>query len=248
MSAIKLYGLIGYPLGHSFSKRYFTRKFLQENLQDYQYDNFPIAHIDEFMLLLENHSTLRGLNVTIPYKEKIIPYLHAQSETVRQIGACNCIKIENGQLTGHNTDVPAFLQSIKKMLQPHHQQALVLGTGGAAKAINFALDELRINRLTVTRNKQLHGVIHYSDINAQLLQDYSIIINTTPVGTFPDIDQCPDIPYQYLGSQHLLFDLVYNPEMSLFLQKGKERGAATRNGYEMLELQADKSWEIWQAH
>ncbi|MEP6674352.1 MAG: shikimate dehydrogenase [Ferruginibacter sp.] len=244
MGELKLYGLIGYPLGHSFSKKYFTEKFKRENLSDFQYENFPLKDIDELHKLLRDFS-LNGLNVTIPYKEKVIAFLDEQTETVQQIGACNCIKIENGKLTGHNTDVPAFLESIQSMILPHHKKALVLGSGGAAKAINFALDILKIDTLTVSRTSKADNSIQYKDISNALLKEYSVVINTTPVGTFPNVHECPDIPYQYLTSAHLLFDLVYNPDPSLFLQKGKEQGAAGKNGYEMLQLQADKSWEIW---
>ena len=247
MSVKKLYGLIGFPLGHSFSKKYFTEKFEQEQLNDFAYENFPIPDISELKNVLNDHPSLHGLNITIPYKEKVIAFLNQQTETVQKIGACNCIKIENGKLIGHNTDVPAFLQSIQKMLLPHHTKALVLGAGGAAKAVNFALELLNIDKTTVVRNQTAPDQILYSSLAENTFQEYTIVINTTPVGTFPNEHECPDIPYQYLSSKHLLFDLVYNPEISLFLQKGKAQGADVKNGYEMLELQADKSWEIWQA-
>lgn len=247
MRVKKLYGLIGYPLGHSFSKKYFTEKFQRENLPDFAYENFPISSIGQLPAMLNDNPDLKGFNITIPYKEKIIACLDSCSATVQTIGACNCVKIENGKLIGHNTDVPAFKQSIEKLLKPSHTKALVLGSGGAAKAVNHALHLLQIKTLTVSRNSRTAGSIDYKEVNESVLKEYPVIVNTTPVGTFPNSDECPAIPYQHLNSNHLLFDLVYNPSPSLFLQKGKEYGTAIKNGYEMLELQADKSWEIWTA-
>ncbi len=203
-----------------------------------------MASINELPILLKDKA-LYGFNITIPYKEKVIAFLDSCSETVQKIGACNCVKIVHGQLEGHNTDVPAFKFSIEKLLQPFHKKALVLGSGGAAKAVNYALQLLGIETLTVSRSSRSANSIDYSLIDKKLLEEYKIIVNTTPVGTFPNSHECPAIPYQYLSHQHLLFDLVYNPAPSLFLQKGIEHNATTMNGFEMLQLQADRSWEIW---
>lgn len=247
MTAKKIYGLIGFPLGHSFSKKYFTEKFERENLDDCAYENFPLVHIEELASLLKNTPSLLGFNITIPYKEKILAYLDSCTDTVQKIGACNCVKIDSGKLVGHNTDVPAFKRSIEKLLFPFHQKALILGNGGAAKAVKHALHLSNIETLTVSRSKGAVDSIGYEQVDGALLAEYKIIVNTTPVGTFPKGDECPAIPYQQLTSDHLLYDLVYNPSTSLFLQKGLERGAVIKNGYEMLQLQADKSWEIWNA-
>lgn len=240
---MKLYGLIGYPLGHSFSKKYFTQKFAEEHL-NCRFENFPIENISMLPNLLQAHPALLGLCVTIPYKEKVIPYLHELSAEVQQIGACNSIRIREGRLTGFNTDTTGFRQSLLKQLQPYHTAALVLGTGGASKAVEYVLRQMGITCTLVSRSRA-QGAISYTMLNMETIKHNLLIINASPVGTFPDTDRCPDIPYEGIGEQHFLFDLVYNPEKTLFLQKGEEHGAAIQNGYPMLIGQAEASWELW---
>jgi shikimate dehydrogenase len=242
---MKKYGLIGFPLSHSFSQKYFTEKFQREGITGCVYENFPLASIDEFAALIQQQSDLNGLNVTIPYKEKVIPFLTAQSEVVQTIGACNCIKIENGRLTGHNTDVVGFEESLKPLLQPHHKNALVLGTGGAAKAVHYVLNKLGIGFLEVSRTPAPARQIAYQQIDESVIREHEVIINTSPLGMYPNIDECPPLPYQALTPNHYLFDLVYNPAKTLFLQKGEEQGAAIKNGHDMLIIQAEESWRIW---
>ena len=213
-------------------------------LSDYEYNNYELQSIDALVQLLKTNPQINGLNVTIPYKEDVIPYLDFKNDIVQSIGACNCIKISEGKLYGYNTDVVGFKKSLQQHLQPHHKQALILGTGGAAKAVQLALQQSGIHYKTVSR-KNGDGVIGYNDLNAELFQKHLLIINTSPVGMYPAIDAAPDIPYEFITPQHLLFDLIYNPEKTLFLQKGAERGAAIANGYDMLVLQAEESWRIW---
>ena len=241
---MRLFGLIGYPLSHSFSKKYFKEKFEREGLNDCRYELFPIATIDELKNVLEQHPDLQGLNVTIPYKEKVLSFLHERDSVVKKIHACNCITIEGGRLTGYNTDVSGFELSLKTQLKPHHKSALILGTGGAAKAVEFVLTRLGINFKYVSRKPSIHSY-SYEQLTPAVITDHTLIINTTPLGMYPAIAEAPSIPYQYLGSSHYLFDLIYNPEKSLFLKKGEERGAAIKNGQEMLVIQADESWKIW---
>jgi shikimate dehydrogenase len=242
---MKLYGLIGYPLGHSFSKKYFTEKFNTEGIKDCNYENFPIPSIDEFTGLLHNHPQLCGLNVTIPYKMEVLPFIADKTNLPQGLSACNCIKITNGKLTGYNTDVIGFEKSLLQKLEHQHTKALVLGNGGAADAVKYVLKKLRIDYKVVSRELHEDSDLIYADLNAAILNDHLLIINTTPLGTFPDVDICPDIPYQYLTSGHYLFDLVYNPTKTLFLQKGEAKGAAIKNGYDMLAIQAEESWRIW---
>lgn len=237
-------GLIGYPLSHSFSKRYFSEKFDQEHLTGYHYELFPLENIQALPSLLKNTSNLLGLNVTIPYKQEVIRYLDECSDEARTIGAVNTIKIINHRLYGFNTDVYGFEQSLRPLLQPHHQGALILGTGGAAKAVAYVLQKLQIYYTFVSRTPN-EAQLSYQSINQQVLSDYTIIINATPLGTFPNIDRCPDLPYGLLNNRHLLYDLVYNPTETLFLKRGKLRSTSTKNGLEMLHLQADKAWKIW---
>lgn len=241
---MKLFGLLGKTLKHSFSKSYFTKKFEEENRTDYRYENFELESISQLSQLLEQHPELCGLNVTIPYKEEVIPFLHMQNDIVQKIKACNCIKIRDGKLFGFNTDVIGFKLSLEKGLKPQHQKALVLGTGGAAKAVQYALDLLGIDFTIVSRTKK-EGILFYDELNKAILQEHLLIINTSPVGMFPKVDEAPQIPYEFITPQHYLFDLVYNPAKTLFLQKGEERGALVANGYEMLVLQAEESWRIW---
>jgi shikimate dehydrogenase len=242
---MKRYGLIGYPLSHSFSQKYFTEKFQREGITGCVYDNFPLASIDEFAALIQQQTDLHGLNVTIPYKEKVIPFLTAQSEVVRTIGACNCIRIDNGELTGHNTDVVGFEESLRPLLQPHHKKALVLGTGGAAKAVHYVLNKLGIDFYEVSRTPATIRQLSYQQVDEAVIKEHEVIINTSPLGMYPNINECPPLPYQALTAKHYLFDLVYNPAKTLFLQKGEEQGAAIKNGHDMLIIQAEESWRIW---
>ena len=242
------YGLIGYPLGHSFSQRFFNNKFAAEGI-DAQYINFEIPNIGKFPRILADNPELRGLNVTIPYKQQVMQYLDAISHEAEAIGAINVIKIEhNGELprlTGYNSDVIGFVNSIRPLLQPHHKKALILGTGGASKAIHYGLTEkLGIETLFVSRTPR-EGVITYDDITADILKDYEVIVNCTPTGMFPNIDKCPSLPYEALTPNNLLYDLVYNPEETLFMKKGIEQGATVKSGLEMLLLQAIAAWEFW---
>ena len=241
---MRLFGLIGYPLSHSFSKRYFTEKFEKERLVDCAYENFPIVSIEKIKTILQNFPTLKGLNVTIPYKEQVIPFLDDANHIVKEIRACNCIKISNGKLFGYNTDVLAFEKSLKKDLQTHHNKALILGTGGSAKAIEFVLKKNNIEYRHVSR-KTSGEKLSYEQITDAIIEECTLIINTTPLGMFPDVSKFPSIPYDALSSKHFLFDLVYNPAKTLFLQKGEEKGATIKNGLEMLILQAEESWRIW---
>ena len=243
---MKLYGLIGYPLGHSFSKKYFTEKFQREGLTNYSYELFPIASIKEFPSLLDHHPILKGLNVTIPYKEQVLQYVTDKTDAVKEIGAANTIKIEGNNLTAYNTDVIGFEQSFLKKLSPLHTRALILGTGGSSKAIQYVLKKLGIDFLLVTRSEQVKsGMINYTSIDKTVMDNYPLIINCTPAGLYPNINECPPIPYRFISGKHYLFDLVYTPEKTLFLQQGEQKGALIQNGYEMLVLQAEESWKIW---
>ncbi len=237
------FGLIGFPLSHSFSPLYFKEKFQSKNILDCQYDLYPLEKIEDFTSLLNNNN-FKGLNVTIPYKETVIPFLDSIDSTVKTIGAVNTIKIKKGKTKGFNTDVWGFEQSLKPLLESHHKTALIFGTGGAAKAIKFALEKLNIDYKFVSR-KSDDDYLSYNEVNQSNLDKYKILINTTPLGMYPKIDQAPNIAYEHLDSSHLLYDLVYNPEQSKFMQLGLAQGARVKNGYEMLCLQADKSWEIW---
>lgn len=240
---MRLFGLIGYPLSHSFSEKYFAEKFGKEGLLDCSYQLFSIPSIDELNKILDQPH-LCGLNVTIPYKEQVLPFLDDADSTVKKIKACNCIDIKNGKLKGYNTDIAGFEQSLKAQLKPHHTKALILGTGGAAKAVEFVLKKLKISVKYVSRKPSINNY-SYEQLTPAILSDYTLIINTTPLGMYPAINEAPPIPYQALTSNHYLFDLTYNPAKSLFLQKGEEAGTAIKNGYEMLVIQAEESWRIW---
>lgn len=243
---MKLFGLIGFPLIHSFSKQYFDEKFEREKIIDCQFQNFSLSYISELKNLIENNPNLKGLAVTIPYKKKVMHYLDNASENAMKMVACNCIKIENGKLYGFNTDVIGFEKSLKKELSSHHQKALILGTGGAASAVEFVLSKLHIPSLFVSRNViGKNKTISYADINKAVLNEYSLIVNTTPVGTFPNVNECPNIPYHLLSNKNHLFDAIYNPDKTLFLKKGEQQGCIVQNGYEMLTIQAEANWEIW---
>ncbi|HEU0110405.1 MAG TPA: shikimate dehydrogenase [Flavisolibacter sp.] len=241
---MRRFGLIGKTLKHSFSKKYFTQKFRDNNITNCTYESFELQSIDLLPQLIEDHPDLEGLNVTIPYKEQVLPFLSNADHIVSAIGACNCIKIEGKKLFGFNTDVVGFKNSLQPKLGVQHTKALILGTGGAAKAVEYTLKELNINYLIVSRKQSPHTV-NYTSIDDTLISDYKLIINTTPLGMYPDVGTYPDIPYKTISSEHLLFDLVYNPEKTVFLKKGEEQGAQIVNGLEMLVLQAEESWRIW---
>jgi len=246
------FGLIGYPLSHSFSQKYFTEKFQNAGDKDRSYENFPIADINLFPFLVENDLELIGLNVTIPYKESVMPFLHQIDAKAKEVGAVNTVKIERREkvliLTGYNTDIYGFENALKPLLEDHHKKALILGTGGASKAIKYVLRQLNIEYVSASIEELKENEISYSAIDEKLMTDCKIIINATPLGTYPNVDSCPDIPYQYIGVNHLLFDLVYNPETTLFLQKGRFQGAKIKNGLEMLHLQAEKAYLIWNSN
>lgn len=243
---MRQFGLIGFPLGHSFSQKYFTDKFLREGIPGCTYQNYPLKNISEFTPLIKNNPALEGLNVTIPYKEAVIPFLDRLSEASGQIGAVNCIKINKGKTTGFNTDATGFERSLAPLLQSFHKKALVIGTGGAAKAVAYVLGRLQIPYIYVSRDpRQKENTLGYEALNKKTLEEYQLIVHTTPLGMHPKEDGLPSLPYEYLTPRHLLYDLVYNPAETLFLKKGKEKGAVVKNGEEMLALQAEASWEIW---
>ncbi|BAG83830.1 shikimate dehydrogenase family protein [Candidatus Azobacteroides pseudotrichonymphae] len=242
------YGLIGYPLRHSFSMGFFNDKFKSENI-DARYINFEISTVKEFRNIIKENPDLKGLNVTIPYKEQVIPYLNRLHEDAKQIGAVNVIKIERGRkkicLIGFNSDIVGFKESIRALLQPHHKLALVLGTGGAAKAVFYSLKQLGLIPTYVSRRKKLRNILTYKELTAEIISFHTIIVNCTPVGMYPLMDDCPKIPYEFLDDKHLLYDLLYNPDETLFMKLGKERNATVKNGLEMLLLQAVASWDFW---
>ncbi len=242
---MKTLGLIGYPLSHSFSQRYFTEKFEKESISNYSYELFPIKSIEEISKLLKNPALI-GLNVTIPYKEQVIPYLDRLDESASSIGAVNVIKIEDGEKIGFNSDYFGFKISLERLIGSNFKSsALILGTGGAAKAVKFTLHKLNIPFQQISRNPNKGLTYEQIANNPETIKDNHLIINTTPLGTHPNIDDKPDIPYHLLSSQHYLHDLVYNPVDTAFMQTGKKQGAKVKNGYEMLIEQADKAWEIW---
>lgn len=248
------YGLIGHPLGHSFSRQFFTEKFEREGL-DADYLNFDIESIDQLPQLIASHPNLRGLNVTIPYKQAVIPYLDELSDEARAIGAVNVIRINGSNLKGFNSDIIGFMDSIRPLLKPHHRKALVLGTGGASKAICCGLDKLGLKWRYVSRRASSSSVsnsiagtppvLTYAEITPSILAEYTVIVNCTPLGMYPRIDSCPEIQYNALTSDHLLYDLVYNPDITLFMRQGRRYGATVKNGLEMLHLQALASWKFW---
>ena len=240
------FGLIGYPLSHSFSQGYFKDKFNRENIVDAQYANYPIPNIHSFLKLWEEDVALHGLNVTIPYKKEVIPFLQFPSTVVQSIHACNCIRKFEGALYGYNTDVIGFENALQPFLKPHHTHALILGTGGASAAVEWVLQKLNIQYIIVSRNEGA-GKITYDKVTPAMLARYTLLINTSPLGMYPNINEAPHLPYQAMGSQHHLFDLIYNPSETLFLQKGAAKGATIQNGLEMLHIQAEESWNIWNA-
>lgn len=236
---MKTYGLIGKNISYSFSRNYFNNKFKNENISDSQYINFDIDNLSELNNIFNKNNY--GFNVTIPYKETIIPYLDSLDFHAEQIGAVNTIQIKKGKKIGFNTDWIGFKKSLESLLKPYHKKALILGTGGASKAVIYALKQLKIQTLIISRN----GETTYEDLSEEIIQNHTIIINCTPVGTFPNTDSAPEIPYQFITKKHLVYDLIYNPAETLFLKKCKENSAITKNGLEMLEIQAEESWKIW---
>lgn len=240
------YGLIGYPLSHSFSQKYFTEKFLKEGINDAVFHAFSIPAVTDVLDILKQHPQLKGFAITIPYKKAIIPFLTEATPGVQQMGACNCVKIDSGQLKGYNTDVIGFEKSFIQHLQPHHTKALILGTGGAAAAVEYTLQKLGIGYSFVSRTANAEkNTLGYADLTGDLLEHYTVIVNCTPLGTYPKTDEAPQLPYHLLTAKHYLFDLVYNPPLTKFLQLGQQQGATIQNGYEMLVLQAEENWKIW---
>ena len=240
---MRVYGLIGRNIDYSFSRKYFSEKFSNKNLKC-EYRNFDISNIEKFPVIIKDNDAA-GFNVTIPYKEAIIPYLDQLDPHSEKIKAVNTIKFENdGSLTGYNTDYWGFLEALKPQLKPHHQKALILGTGGASKAIAYALELLRIEYKFVSRNPE-KDQLAYSDLDGEILNNYHLIINCTPLGTYPDIDVTPNIPFQFISEKHLVFDLIYNPSETKLMRLSAENGAKTLNGLQMLKSQAEKAWDIW---
>ena len=252
---MRLYGLTGFPLSHSFSEKYFTEKFRAGNITDATYKLFPLEKIEDLPALIAANPDLRGLNVTIPYKEAVLPYLDELDETAKAVGAVNTIKISHltshvSRLIGYNTDVYGFRQSLKPFLTSQHERALILGTGGASKAVEYVLKQIGVECIFVSRKKkEIAGktVLAYEALNPYVINACKLIVNSTPLGMFPNVDEFPSLPYPSLTSSHLLYDLVYNPAETEFLRRGKQHGAQTMNGMDMLKMQAEKAWEIWNA-
>jgi shikimate dehydrogenase len=261
---LRQFGLIGYPLSHSFSQKFFTEKFLQENILNAQYANFPIDSIQSFTALWEQHPSLEGLNVTIPYKKEVIDFLQHSSPVVESIKACNCIRKFNNELYGYNTDVIGFEKSLLPFLKPHHTHALILGTGGASAAVQWVLQQLNIQYQVVSRkgntidgsrieenklesNTEMKASLSYAQLTKSIVELHTLIINTSPLGMFPNVNEAPPIAYDAITTQHHLYDLVYNPTETLFMKKGLEKRATVQNGLAMLHIQAEESWAIWNA-
>ncbi|MBD1263021.1 shikimate dehydrogenase [Maribacter polysiphoniae] len=238
------YGLVGKNISYSFSESYFEEKFKKLGLEGYSYRNFDLSQIEEFTPLIQENKHIKGLNVTIPYKEAVIPYLDRLNKKAKKIGAVNTIKFTKKGLKGYNTDIYGFKKSIKPFLTKNHTKALILGTGGASKAVAFVFGELGIKFKFVSRRPKKNQLL-YTDLNEKIMKEYTVLVNCTPLGTFPNIEEKPNIPYQWITDAHLLFDLIYNPEKSAFLREGENQGAAICNGLRMLELQAEKAWKIW---
>ena len=251
---MRQFGLIGYPLSHSFSQKFFTEKFLRENIVNAQYDNFPIASIESFDALWKEHPSLEGLNVTIPYKKEVIAFLQHSSPVVQAIKACNCIRKFNNELYGYNTDVIGFEKSLLPFLKAHHTHALILGTGGASAAVQWVLQKLNIQYQVVSRksnkikeNTELKASLSYDQLSNSIIESHTLIINTSPLGMFPNVNEAPPIAYDAITAQHHLYDLVYNPIETLFMKNGLAKGATVQNGLDMLHIQAEESWTIWNA-
>jgi len=243
----KIFGLLGKDISYSFSSEYFKKKFKNLQLENHEYHNFDIQKIEDFLRILsKNKKQLKGMNVTIPYKQSIVDYLDEIDAEAIEIGAVNTIVFsKEKKLKGYNTDVYGFKKSLEPLLEIQHDKALILGTGGASKAIAFVLDKLKINFLHVSRNPKNAKEISYKNLDETKMKQCQLIINCTPLGTFPKTEKCPDIPYQFIEETHLLYDVIYNPSITAFLEKGKQQGANIKNGLEMLQLQAEKSWQIW---
>ena len=241
---MRKFGLIGYPLSHSFSKAYFEKKFDRENILDAEFQNYSLEHIEEFPALIESIQDLKGLSVTIPYKESIIPYLTELDETAQAVGAVNMIKFVDGKLIGYNTDAWGFAKSLLGMVSPDIKKALIIGNGGAAKAVKYVLNRIGIQYQIVNRTKT-DGVLSFDELNDDFISSIQLLVQTTPVGTSPNINEMPPIPMGSISSKHRAFDLIYNPEETLFLKSMRERGAKTKNGLEMLKAQAEESWKLW---
>lgn len=251
---MRQFGLIGYPLSHSFSQKFFTEKFLRENIVNVQYENFPIATIESFAALWKEHPSLEGLNVTIPYKKEVIAFLQHSSPVVQAIKACNCIRKFNNELYGYNTDVIGFEKSLLPFLKAHHTHALILGTGGASAAVQWVLQKLNIQYQVVSRksktieeNTELKASLSYDQLSNSIIESHTLIINTSPLGMFPNVNEAPPIAYDAITAQHHLYDLVYNPIETLFMKNGLAKGATVQNGLAMLHIQAEESWTIWNA-
>ena len=251
---MRQFGLIGYPLSHSFSQKFFTEKFLKENIVNAQYTNFPIPSIESFAALWEENPNLEGLNVTIPYKKEVIPFLQHSSAVVQEIHACNCIRKFNNELYGYNTDVIGFEKSLLPFLQPNHTHALILGTGGASAAVQWVLQKLNIQYQVVSRrgntleeNSEMKASLSYDQLSASVIESHTLIINTSPLGMYPNTNEAPPIAYEGITAQHHLYDLVYNPTETLFMKNGLTKGATVQNGLDMLHIQAEESWAIWNA-
>ena len=251
---MRQFGLIGYPLSHSFSQKFFTEKFLRENIVNAQYENFPIATIESFAALWKEHPSLEGLNVTIPYKKEVIAFLQHSSPVVQAIKACNCIRKFNNELYGYNTDVIGFEKSLLPFLKAHHTHALILGTGGASAAVQWVLQKLNIQYQVVSRksntievNTELKASLSYDQLSNSIIESHTLIINTSPLGMFPNVNEAPPIAYDAITAQHHLYDLVYNPIETLFMKNGLAKGATVQNGLDMLHIQAEESWTIWNA-
>ncbi len=242
---MRQFGLIGYPLSHSFSQGYFKDKFQKEQVLDAQYANFPIPSIDAFEPLWDDVN-LQGLNITIPYKKEVIPFIQHPSSVVKSIQACNCIRRYNNALYGYNTDVIGFQKSLMPFLKPHHTHALILGTGGAAAAVEWVMQNLNIKYQFASRAKG-ENCIEYNQLTKEIIATHTLLINTSPIGMYPNVNDAPAIPYEGITAQHHLFDLIYNPGETMFLFKGKQQGATIQNGLEMLHIQAEESWKIWNA-
>jgi len=242
------YGLLGYPLGHSFSRKFFTEKFADENI-DAEYLNFELPSMDQYLATLDSHPTLRGHNVTIPYKQQVMPFLDDMSDEARAIGAVNVVKVSmidgRRHLKGFNSDVIGFVDTISPLLKPNHRKALILGTGGASKAIRYGLEtKLGMEVKFVSRTPK-EGMFTYADLTADIIKEYPVIVNCSPSGMYPHVDECPDLPYDSMTSDNLLYDLVYNPDVTLFMKKGAAHGATVKNGLDMLIGQAIASWRFW---
>ena len=243
---MRKFGLIGLPLTHSFSKQFFTEKFEKEQITDCQYENYPLEKIEDLPALLAANRDIVGLNVTIPYKREVMPFLTDVAPAVKKTGACNCIRIDGKKRVGYNTDVIGFHLSLMPHLRVQHQRALILGTGGASAAVEFVLQQIAMPYILVSRNPGTNS-IGYDQLNEDLMESHTLIVNTTPLGTFPAVETYPPIPYEYVTDQHFLYDMVYNPAETIFLQRGREKGATVLNGMDMLIGQANASWDIWKS-